>query len=168
MQPYIEPQLSFQLDVYLRRIVHAQVTANMGKIRIGLFYQLLFSWADGQVCNGLGYGLGDINLNITYGYLVYTCYTGVAKDLFDWNAVWNGEWNENKGECALLSDWARSTVSAISVLSATEAVFLGTDSVNGAGCVIFANLGTAFTAWAPYYSTLAYKLLRHLDESDGL
>lgn len=144
--------------------MNAQVTVNMGKIRVKLFYQMLFSWSNGQICNGLGYGLGDINLNITYGYLLYTCYTGIASDLFDWKAVWNGEWNDNTGECALLADWTRATVSSVAILSETNSVFLGGDEVNKAGCVIFANLGTVFTAWAPYYSMLAMKLLRNYDE----
>ena len=48
------------------------------------FYQILFSWADGQICNSVGYDIEEINLNITYGYLVYTCYLGIVTDLTDW------------------------------------------------------------------------------------
>ena len=93
LQPYVEPQIHFTLDVMLKRIVHAQVTANLGKFRISLLYRLLFSWAEGQVCSSVGYEIDSVGLNVTYGYLIYTCYMGVASDLLDWSTIWAGKWN---------------------------------------------------------------------------
>ena len=79
-------------------------------------------------------------MNVTYGYLVYTCYLGAATDLLDWKSVFAGNWNKNTGDCAVLSPWAPVSLATINVLSEIEDLLLGGDSTNLPGCIIFANM----------------------------
>lgn len=145
--------------MFIKRIVNAQVMVEFNKFRVGLFYQFLFSWS-GQVCNGLGYDLEEISVNVTYGYVILTCYTGIVTDLFDWDSVWKGEWNKYSAECAYLDPWASASIGSTKILSAlNNQVLLGGITTNKAGCIKFGQ----YASWAPYFTGLAYKALRHYE-----
>ena len=134
------------LDVFLKRIVNVHVTIQLNKFRISQFFQFLFSW-EGYACAGGGYDIDEITLNGTIGYVVLTCYNGLATDLFDWWSVFDGDWLKFGGECAYLEPWTTMEIASTTLLAAvSDQVLIGGIVKESSGCVHFGD----YTPWQAY------------------
>ena len=158
VKPYITPFFKFTSELILTRILMQNLSIEISKFTMDVFYSFLVTGESGQVCFALGWDLPEVTYTVITSFSFKNCYKTLINDLCDFSQ-WlspTATWLEECEDSEMVNMYDRKTAL---IPKSYNQVFMGGLEPDGVGCFQYAK----FNNWAPYVAQAAFNAVTGLE-----